>query len=254
MISLLIVDDEPMIRKGIKTLIDFDALKITTIYEAENGVEALEIVKKNKVDLILADINMPKMNGLDFVAMAKQISPSTRIAMITGYDHLDYAITALKVGVDDYVLKPVSKVDIVAVLHKLIAKFVENNQEKVALTIAKEISGDHQNDSTMKQTLSEYINKHLVDTTFSLQELADEMGYNTSYLSQLFKKLFGVNFREHLLHLRLEKCKILLLTTNLKIYEVAQQIGIDDSNYLSACFKRVYGISISEFKEQQERK
>ncbi|MEA4876260.1 response regulator transcription factor [Anaerorhabdus sp.] len=254
MISLLIVDDEPMIRKGIKTLVDFDALNISTIYEAENGLEALEIVKNNKIDLILADINMPKMNGLDFVLQAKQLSPSTRVAMITGYDHLDYAITALKVGVDDYVLKPVSKVDIVAILHKLIAKFVEVNQEKEALTIAKEMNGDFQNDSSMKKTLSEYVNKHLADTTFSLQELADETGYNTSYLSQLFKKLFGVNFRDHLLHLRLEKCKILLLTTNLKIYEIAQQIGIEDSNYLSACFKRVYGLSISEFKDQQERK
>ncbi len=250
MTTLLIVDDEPMIRKGIKTLIDFDALKINAVFEAENGIEALEIVKNNKVDLILADINMPKMNGLDFVANVKQISPNTRIAMITGYDSLDYAITALKLGVDDYVLKPVSKVDIIAILNKLMDKLETSNQEREALTIAKEINYDNQNDSDMKQILSEYINKHLADTAFSLQALAEETGYNTSYLSQLFKKIFGVNFRDHLLHLRLEKCKILLLTTNLKIYEIAQQIGIEDSNYLSACFKRIYGISISEFKDK----
>lgn len=250
MTTLLIVDDEPMIRKGIKTLIDFDALKINAVFEAENGIEALEIVKNNKVDLILADINMPKMNGLDFVANIKQISPNTRIAMITGYDSLDYAITALKLGVDDYVLKPVSKVDIIAILNKLMDKLKTSNQEREALTIAKEINYDNQNDSDMKQILSEYINKHLADTAFSLQALAEETGYNTSYLSQLFKKIFGVNFRDHLLHLRLEKCKILLLTTNLKIYEIAQQIGIEDSNYLSACFKRIYGISISEFKDK----
>lgn len=250
MTTLLIVDDEPMIRKGIKTLIDFDALKINAVFEAENGIEALEIVKNNKVDLILADINMPKMNGLDFVANVKQLSPNTRIAMITGYDSLDYAITALKLGVDDYVLKPVSKVDIIAILNKLMDKLKTSNQEREALTIAKEINYDNQNDSDMKQILSEYINKHLADTAFSLQALAEETGYNTSYLSQLFKKIFGVNFRDHLLHLRLEKCKILLLTTNLKIYEIAQQIGIEDSNYLSACFKRIYGISISEFKDK----
>lgn len=250
MTTLLIADDEPMIRKGIKTLIDFDALKINVVFEAENGIEALEIVKNNKVDLILADINMPKMNGLDFVANVKQISPNTRIAMITGYDSLDYAITALKLGVDDYVLKPVSKVDIIAILNKLMDKLKTSNQEREALTIAKEINYDNQNDSDMKQILSEYINKHLADTAFSLQALAEETGYNTSYLSQLFKKIFGVNFRDHLLHLRLEKCKILLLTTNLKIYEIAQQIGIEDSNYLSACFKRIYGISISEFKDK----
>lgn len=250
MLSLLIVDDEPMIRKGIKTLIDFNALEIGDVYEAENGIDALELVKKNNVDLILADINMPKMNGLEFVTKVKQLKPTTRIAMITGYDRLDYAITALKLGVDDYVLKPVSKVDIITILKKLIDKSRTVSQEKAALTIAKEINHDNPNDSNMKQVLSDYINEHLTDTSFSLQELAEKSGYNTSYLSQLFKKIFGVNFREHLLHLRLERCKILLLTTNLKIYEIAQQIGIEDSNYLSACFKRVYGLSISEFKDK----
>lgn len=254
MFSLLIVDDEPMIRRGIKTLIDFKALNIEHVYEAENGKQALELVTKHKIDLILADINMPKMDGLEFVDKAKQISSDSKIAMITGYDNLDYAISALKSGVDDYVLKPVSKVDIVAILKRLIDKYTDSIQEKEALTIAKKISDENQSDTNIKQQLNELIAKHLSDYEFSLQSLAEETGYNTSYLSQLFKKEYGINFRDHLLHLRLEKGKILLLTTNLKNYEIAQQIGIEDPNYFSACFKRIYGLSISEFKENQERK
>ena len=83
--------------------------------------------------------------------------------------------------------------------------------------------------------------------------MAESIGYNAAYLSTLFKKLFGANFRDYLLDMRLEKAKILLLSTQMKNYEVAAAIGIDDPNYLSALFKRKFGTTVSEFRKSGGR-
>ena len=101
MYNLLIVEDESLIRRGIRAFIDFDGLGIGGFFEAENGEEALDTIRRHHIDLILADINMPKMNGLDFCLLAKEWDPSIKIAILTGYDYLDYAIRAIKIGVDD---------------------------------------------------------------------------------------------------------------------------------------------------------
>ena len=89
MYNLLIVEDESLIRRGIRAFIDFDGLGIGGFFEAENGEEALDTIRRHHIDLILADINMPKMNGLDFCLLAKEWDPSIKIAILTGYDYLD---------------------------------------------------------------------------------------------------------------------------------------------------------------------
>ncbi len=101
MYNLLIVDDEPLVRRGIKSLVDFTQLNIELVFEATNGQEALDIMMDQHIDFILADINMPKMDGLTFADKAKRVNPHIRIALITGYDYFDYAVQALKIGVDD---------------------------------------------------------------------------------------------------------------------------------------------------------
>ena len=119
MYHLLVVEDESLIRRGIRAFIDFDRLGIDEFFEAENGEEGLEAVRSHRIDLILADINMPKMNGLEFCRLAKELDPSIKIAILTGYDYLDYAIRAIKIGVDDYALKPLSRDDVQKLLFHL---------------------------------------------------------------------------------------------------------------------------------------
>ena len=122
MYHLLVVEDESLIRRGIRAFIDFDRLGIDEFFEAENGEEGLEAVRSHRIDLILADINMPKMNGLEFCRLAKELDPSIKIAILTGYDYLDYAIRAIKIGVDDYALKPLSRDDVQKLLFHLVEK------------------------------------------------------------------------------------------------------------------------------------
>ncbi len=88
----------------------------------------MEIVKKEEPDIILCDINMPKINGLDFSKEVKANWPWIKIAIITGYDYFEYAKEAVKIGVEDYVLKPVSKDDVQEVIQKLVLKIQEDRK------------------------------------------------------------------------------------------------------------------------------
>lgn len=252
MYNLLVVEDESLIRRGIRAFIDFDGLGIGGFYEAENGEEALKILKEQPIDLILADINMPKMNGLDFCKLAKERDPSVKIAILTGYDYLDYAIRAIKVGVDDYALKPLSRDDV----QKLLLNLVEKKKAADSFTAVKQavdkLTEDvgREGDSSIRTRMSDILDEHLADSDFSLSSMALELNYNLSYLSTLFKRCFGGNFRDYLLDLRLERAKILLLSTRMKNYEIAASVGIDDPNYFSVCFRRKYQKTPKEFRTE----
>lgn len=250
--KVLVIDDEALVRKGIVSLIPYDSLGIDLVLEAENGKEALKLVSEYQPDIILCDINMPKVNGLDFSRKVKLTWPWIKIAIITGYDYFDYAKEALKIGVEDYVLKPIAKDDVTAVLLDLIKRI---EKEKLMIALQKAVfnvpeSIDIKADASQYKTkILNEIENHFSDTTFSIKHLAEAINLTDNYLSTLFKKLFGISFSEYMIHLRLEKSKIYLLTTDLKHYEIAEKIGISDANYFSSLFKKHYGISPSHYKE-----
>ncbi len=255
MYKLLIVDDEPLVRRGIKSLVDFQGLQIDIILEAINGEEALEKFQKELPDIVLADINMPKMDGLSFAEKAKKVKPSVKIALITGYDYFDYALQAIKIGVDDYILKPVSKNDVQEVLQKLIEKIKATETQMEVQKTLKTLLGDSEKDTedSYKEMIQLILDRELHNSSFSLKALSDELGYSSGYLSGLFKKIYGTTFQDYLVKQRMEKAKLLLLTTELKHYEIAESIGINDVNYFSARFKKVVGESPKQYKERVRR-
>ncbi len=251
--KLLVIDDEPLVRQGIVSLIAYKKLGIDSIFEAENGQQGFEIVAREEPDIILCDINMPKVNGLDFAKEVKATWPWIKIAIITGYDYFDYAKQAIKIGVEDYVLKPVSKSDVQEVIGKLIAKTVEDAAVKEVYKSIQKIDHHEEDALGYKKQIINIIEEHISDPEFSLMRLSDTMGLNDSYLSTLFKKLFGTSFSEYLLRERLEKSKIYLLTTELKNYEIADKVGISDANYFSTLFKKHYGNSPNRYKKMLKK-
>lgn len=248
----MIVDDEPLVRRGILSLVDFSQLNITKILEAKNGEEALRLYKEEKPNIILADINMPKMDGLSFSEIVKKDNNMVKIALITGYDYFDYAVQALKIGVDDYVLKPVTKNDVMEVLKKLVVKLEldlkRDEIEKNVSTILKDVETDELD--SYKARIQKVLDAEMTNSQFSLKMLGEALGYSSNYLSGVFKKLYGVTFQDYLLNTRLEKSKILLLTTDLKNYEIASAIGFEDANYFGTRFKKQYGESPKQYKER----
>lgn len=250
MYRLLIVDDEPLVRRGISTLVDLHALNIGEVYEAANGEEALELFERYGPDLVLADINMPRMNGLAFAEAARAIKPDVRIAIITGYDYFDYAVKALKIGVEDYILKPLSRSDVSEVLIKLIGRLEADRSRQELTRVVSGIlekSGAAE-DTQYKSAIQTIVDSELANSDFSLIVLAGQMGLSPGYLSTLFKKQFGQTFQDYVLLRRLEQAKLLLLTTNMKNYEVAQAVGFDDVNYFGTRFRKAFGLSPRQYQ------
>ena len=129
MYAIMIVEDEELIRQGLTSLVDYEQFGMTVINQAENGREAWEKFQEQPADILLTDINMPQMNGLDLAHLVKEQSPSCHIIFLTGYDDFEFARKAIKLGADDYLLKPFSKDDIEEMLAKVKGKLDQRAKE-----------------------------------------------------------------------------------------------------------------------------
>ena len=243
MYSILIVEDEPIIRRGIASLIDFESLGISTVQEVENGEQALEKIREEAPDILLTDINMPKMDGITLAQLARTEYPQMRIIFLTGYDYVDYLLSAVKIGVEDYILKPVTKSEIEALLVKVVAKLNEEKRQRELLALASE-------EDSFSGTLhfEKLILEQLSNPNLALGELAKQLGFSTNYLSLLIKKELGMSFQEYVTQQRIQRAKRLLLSTDMKIYEVALAVGIEDMNYFSYRFKSIVGVSPKSYR------
>jgi len=129
MYAIMIVEDEELIRQGLTSLVDYEQFGMTVINQAENGREAWEKFQDQPADILLTDINMPQMNGLDLAHLVKEQSPSCHIIFLTGYDDFEFARKAIKLGADDYLLKPFSKDDIEEMLAKVKGKLDQERKK-----------------------------------------------------------------------------------------------------------------------------
>lgn len=117
--TLLIVEDEKMIRQGIATMAKRCRVPIETILECRNGVEALEILKERQVDVMFTDIRMPKMDGIELVKKTTEFAVKPQIVVVSGFDDFNYAVEMMKSGVRDYLLKPIKREKVEEILAKL---------------------------------------------------------------------------------------------------------------------------------------
>ena len=122
MYSLLIVDDEEIILNGIKDAVSSSALPLKSVRTASSAKDALKMLMKDPCDIIVSDIRMPDMDGLEMAEQAKRIWPETRIIFLTGYQDFEYVRKALRLNSDDYLLKPVSDEKLTEVIGNVISK------------------------------------------------------------------------------------------------------------------------------------
>ncbi len=110
MYTVLLADDEDAILEMLKTGVNWQELGVETLLTAQDGLAALEYFKQgNRVDLLIADIQMPRMDGLELIRLAREISPDTHFVVLTAFGEFQYAQTAIRLGVDNYLLKPISR-------------------------------------------------------------------------------------------------------------------------------------------------
>ncbi len=251
--KLLVVEDEPIVRRGIRELIDFEQLGISECRETSDGLEASQLIKDYSPDIVLTDINMPKLDGLSFAWELKRSLPSARIILITGYDYFEYAREAVRLGVDDFILKPVSKKEITEILKTATDKLREQRKSETLQKAVADFAGLSDNQGTNE---SEYIPKiiksmenHYQNPDFDLKALSDILSLSQGYISRLFRSAFGKTFPEYLNELRLERARILIIGSSMKIYEITEKCGFSDANYFSISFKKKFGSPPNKYRE-----
>lgn len=260
-IKIITVDDEYLIRNLIKNCIPWDEIDVDIIGEASNAIEALNLINKNKPDIILTDIYMPVTDGLDMSKHILDKYPEIKVIVITGYDEFEYAKRAIKTGVSDFILKPINDDELRNSVLKLKKAILDERlKEKNYKNIKDKFDvfggimdldeSDKKEDKAFNvDEVKKFILKNVSNTNLSLTLVAEYFYVNSSYLSRIFKEKTGKKFSEYITDVRMKIAIEMIKNTNAKSCEIAKKIGLDDSNYFSACFKKYTGYSIKEFKK-----
>jgi two-component system, response regulator YesN len=131
MYKVLIADDEKWVRKGISTTIDWQKYGIDTILEAKDGEEALELAKEHKPELIITDIKMPNLDGLEFITEFRKYNEHTKIIIISGYSEFEFAKRAIKLGASDYLMKPIEETVLDEIISKCTSEIVKDRDKRL---------------------------------------------------------------------------------------------------------------------------
>ncbi len=158
--TVLIVEDEKMIRQGIKTMIQRSGVLIDNILECNNGISALDILKMQKVDVMFTDIRMPKMDGLQLVKALQELEEKPMVVAISGYDDFSYAVEMLRLGAKEYLLKPIDREKMREVMIRLEKEIVEKEK---SLNQNKNVSYQYLKYIMMQDDIADAQNEMLID-------------------------------------------------------------------------------------------
>lgn len=131
MFRLLVVEDEEMIRNKILQNIDWKENGFVEVFEACDGIEALEIIKRNNIDIVVTDIQMPKMSGIELIREVKSLNKGIKTVITTAYAEFEYAKESVKLNVNDYILKPFKSKDLLEIVKKLLEEIIRERSERV---------------------------------------------------------------------------------------------------------------------------
>jgi two-component system response regulator YesN len=243
--KLLIVDDEVLIRQWVVFCLERSKLALESTDEAANGKEALERISESRPDIIIADIKMPIMDGLQLLQEVKKLNPPIEVILLTGHAEFEYAKQGLKWGAADYLLKAeINEKELIEALKRVMSK-----ERKTPLDVenTEELSV-FQYGSVITRAIA-YMEQNYANP-FSLKEIADYVHLHANYFSQLFKEKTGTNFNEYLTEIRLKKSKYYLLHTDLKSYEISDKVGYPNYSYFSKVFKKIVGVSPNTYRSE----
>lgn len=242
---VLIIDDNASMRSYLRSILSLQY----NVMEAQNGEEGLAVAKKNVPQLVVCDVMMPVMDGLEFCRLMKDDVSTCHIPIIllTARTLDEQRAEAYSTGADSYITKPFSAETLEARVSNLLKNrsqlrliFSGSQQEQQE----QEALGDK--DQSFIKQLRKVIKSHIPDADYSVEDLGDEMGLSRVQLYRKVKALTGYSVVDLLRKARLAKAKHLLETTDMNISEVAYEVGFTTPSYFTKRFKEEYGIKPGE--------
>jgi len=252
--GLLIVDDHRFIRESIRQSVDWERLRVTIVGEAQNGADAYEQVLRLKPDIVITDIRMPSLEGLDLVEKLQSVRLRPEVIVITGFQEFEYAQRALRLGVCDLVLKPIKNEELIAAVQKAIDHLEsEAAQAEKAMMLPTDNSmvnaAASSGESLGLLTISmlSFISLHCAEN-ITLESVADKFQISAGYASRLITKATGRGFAQFLCDARIEVAKRLLADPRMRIKEIVYQSGFSEYSYFRKIFKKRVGCSPQQYR------
>ncbi|MEA4929851.1 MAG: response regulator [Candidatus Limiplasma sp.] len=234
MLTVLVVEDEPLVRHGIIHGVDWAALDCRVTGEAANGAEGLKLARALRPDLIITDIRTPRMDGIEMLTALRADGNSAHAIILTAYSDFDYARTAIQLHVSDYLLKPFSDRDLENAIRRLHTEIgVHAPAELPLLPRVTNANG-------YVQEAMAYISAHYAQE-LSITEIAKSLAVSESRLSHLFRNDTGHTITGYWTRYRIQTAMELLRDHRVKVYEVASLVGYRDVAYFGSLFKKLTG-------------
>lgn len=233
---VLIVDDESFVLDDLERNVDWKGLEVGKLYRANSVASALQIYEKYEPDLILSDIEMTGENGVELLRRLREKGVEVPFLLLTCHPDFTYAQAALRLGIADYLLKPV-------------------DYEELYRAIERQLHG---RDSTAGEEATEglshraksYIKEHLVSLEY-VSEIADALHCSESTLNRTFKRDTGWSLAEYIVRKRIDNAEKLLRDTAWSVSMISDLCGFRDQAYFSRVFKKSTGLTPNEFRKQR---
>lgn len=236
--KILLCDDEPVALRHIKNLVTLTKIKCT-ITTAENGKDALDIIEKTHIDVVITDMNMPIMDGIDLSSTIKQHYPHILVTVVSGHTEFEYLQGAIKTGVVDYLLKPVG----ISQMEQLLTDL----QKRLAYTTSIDTSQQKVDSPEFFDQMITYIKENFAKE-LSLKSVCKVFGISPSYGNKLFRKYSDTNFTDTLTAIRIDIAKqYIIKNPTAQVSEVAEMVGYADQLYFSKVFRKLTGKPPSKY-------
>lgn len=246
-IRIVVAEDEDLIRNNLVRKIESFDSALQVVYAAQDGKSALQYIRDHSADLIVTDIRMPVMDGLELIKSLHSHYPHVRKIITTGYADFEYARQAVRYEASEYLLKPIKSGELQKAISRVQAA-IENEKTK----IQKSVEGLRSQGTVSSEDIVEQV-QHFIRDNFtgdiSLEEISRQFNFAPSYLSKIFIKHTGEPPSKYLISLRINEAKYLLANhPGLSVKEVAERVGYPDQFYFSRLFKQVTGCTPKEYQ------
>lgn len=235
MYKVLIVDDEADIRNGYARFFPWTQQGFEVVGAASDAEEALAALRRGSVDLMLCDVVMPRVDGLELAEIVGREFPGLRIVILSGHGDFEYARRAIRRNVFAYVLKS----DKHEVLIEILARLKAELDAELAAPSSDLSMG----------AVAKYVQERYADA--SLREAAAIAHMSPNYFCKVFKEKMGVNYHSYVVGVRLAVSRRLLENTSMKIDDIAEQVGYSEGKNFNRVFKKAFGLSPKEYKQRR---
>lgn len=256
--NLLIIDDEIITVQGILKGVHWEELKFSHVYSCTSAEDAKELFGKHDIDIILSDIEMQGESGIRLLEWVRDKEYDTECIFLTCHDEFNYAQKALKLNGMDYLLKPVPYSELQQILKKAIKKVEKKKLSSryqefamVQLNQFKDTIGQRErNSKVIVEEVKSYINSHLQEE-LSSDFLAKRVFVSAAYLFHVFKKEENKTLVEYITEARMFYAAELLKEPNISVSRVAISVGYNNYCYFTKVFKKVYGVTPSQYQRSK---